>query len=111
MDKPMDKRRVDHVWTDGPRTERLNLRVSPEFKARLEQAAREEGLSGTDLIVRATNEQIDEILMRRTVVSDEFFDGLLAALDEPPAPNPQLAKGFRRLEELRRADVAQATRR
>ncbi|MBM7518115.1 type II toxin-antitoxin system TacA family antitoxin [Nocardioides nitrophenolicus] len=97
--------RPDHRWTDAPRTERLNIRVSADFKSLLEQAAREDGVSGTDLIIGATGARIDEILMRRTVVSDRFFDDLLAALDEPPAPDPALAKAFRRLEELR-ADAA-----
>ncbi len=103
-----ERPRADYVWPDGPRTERLNLRVPADFKALLEQAALEEGVSGTDLIIYATSARIDEILMRRTVVSDEFFDELLASLDEPDEPNSQLVKGFRRLKELREADAPHA---
>lgn len=77
------------AWPER-RTERLHVRVSSEFKSRVEEAAREVGVSVSDFVVNAVREQADDVLARRTVVAEDYFDRLVAALDEPPQVVPEL---------------------
>ena len=75
------------------KTNRLETRLSPHERERIEQAASTAGLSVSAFMVGAAVERADEIIASATttVVPADYFDGLLAALDEPE-PAPRLAK-------------------
>jgi uncharacterized protein (DUF1778 family) len=88
--------RVDVQWPDDRRTERLHVRVSPEFKHLVEDAAREVGMSVSDFVVSTVRNRADDVLARRTVVPDAYYDELLAALDEPPRVVPELLSAMQR---------------
>lgn len=79
------------------KTDRLEARLSPDERERIEQAASTAGLSVSAFMVGAAVERAEEIIAAATttVVPADYFDGLLAALDEPE-PAPLLAKAARR---------------
>jgi len=80
-------------------TARIELRVSPEVKARIEYAASLEDTSVSNFVLAAARERADEVARQHqthTVVPAEFFDGLIAALDEPAEANDALVKAIRR---------------
>jgi uncharacterized protein (DUF1778 family) len=75
------------------RTERrLNFRVSPSLDDRLRMAAAMSHQTVTDFVLQAAAAHADEVLMARTVVPSDYFDELLAALDAPVEPMPELAR-------------------
>lgn len=67
------------------KTERLEARLSVEDRALIERAAAATGVSVSGFLVAAAVRQADEIVAThsRTVVPSDYFDTLLAALDEP----------------------------
>jgi len=75
------------------KSERMEARVSPDERARIEQAAAMRGVSVSAFLVMAAVEQADEIIADATTstVPADYFDALLAALDAPDAA-PGLAK-------------------
>jgi len=79
------------------KTDRLEARLSPHERERIEQAASSAGLSVSAFMVDAAVERADEIIAAATttVVPADYFDSLLAALDEPE-PAPQLTKAAKR---------------
>ena len=79
------------------KTERLETRLSADERERIEQAASAAGVSVSAFVVGVAVERADEIIAATTstVVPANYFDGLLAALDEPE-PAPQLAKTAKR---------------
>lgn len=72
---------------------RIESRVSPEARARIEQAAVMAGVSVSSFMVDAAVERADELIAQHTttIVPADYFDALLATLDEPD-PAPRLAK-------------------
>ncbi len=88
---------------------RLEIRLSADSKARLAYAASLADLPVSDFARSAIEAYIEQILERHqavTRVPAEFFDRLIASLDEPDRPNPALARAARRAREL--LDDAQA---
>jgi uncharacterized protein (DUF1778 family) len=79
------------------KTDRVEARVSPEERARIERAASTAGLSVSAFMVGAAVERAEEIIAEATTttVPADYFDGLLAALDEP-AQAPRLAQAAKR---------------
>lgn len=79
------------------KTDRLEARLSPAERARIEEAASTAGLSVSAFVVGAAVDRADEViaLATTTVVPADYFDDLLAALDEPD-PAPRLAKAAKR---------------
>jgi len=75
---------------------RLNFRIPPDAEQRLRSAAEAANQTLTDFVLGAAEARADEVLGTRTVVDSDYFDRLLAALDEPPTPIPELAKAARR---------------
>lgn len=69
------------------KTQRMEARVSPEERARIEQAAALKGLSVSAFMVSAAVERAGEVIeaATETVVPADYFDALLAALDEADA--------------------------
>ncbi len=85
------------------KTDRIEIRVAPEQRQMLEQAAWYEGLTLSAFVLGVAAERAEQVTdtFRGTAVSPEKFAELLAWLDEPPVANAKLTEGFRRLRELR----------
>jgi len=79
------------------KTDRLEARLSPDDRKRIEQAASATGVSVSAFMVDAAVERADEIIAAATttVVPADYFDALLVALDEPESA-PRLAKAAKR---------------
>lgn len=79
------------------RTDRLEARLSPDERALIERAASASGMSVSAFMVGAAVGRADEVIAAATstLVPTDYFDGLLAALDEPDAA-PRLAKAAKR---------------
>ena len=81
-------------------TARLEFRVDPVRRARIEQAAKIVRLPVSEFVRSSAEERADEVLRdyeQRTVVSPEFFEYLLDALDAPPERNEPLERAARRM--------------
>lgn len=66
------------------KTDRMEARVSPEERQRIEQAAAVAGVSVSAFIVNAAVDRAEDVISQvaMTTVPADFFDALLAALDE-----------------------------
>jgi uncharacterized protein (DUF1778 family) len=75
------------------KTDRIESRVSPEARARIEQAAAMAGVSVSSFMVDAAVERAENVIAQHatTIVAADYFDALLATLDDPD-PAPRLAK-------------------
>ena len=81
-------------------TARLEFRVSPEDKARIERAAEISGEPVTSFARTAAEEKAERVLREHsatTTVPAEFFDDLIAALDGPARSNAGLRKAAAKL--------------
>jgi uncharacterized protein (DUF1778 family) len=84
-------------------TARLEVRVRPADKARLERAAALEQVPVSEFVRSAVEDRTERVLNEhesRTVVPAEFFDDLLSALDDPSAANEALSTAARRARAL-----------
>lgn len=90
------------------RTDRVEARVSPEQRARIERAAAFSGESMSAFVVSAAVRRADEVIAERsaTVVPSDYFDQLLAALDEPGESAPRLAAAATKARRRRRIRTA-----
>lgn len=79
------------------KSERVEARLSAEERAQIERAARFEGRSLSAFMVDAAVERADQILAEqtKTVVPADYFDQLVAALDEPDRA-PRLRRAAKR---------------
>lgn len=80
------------------KTDRMEARVSPDERARIETAASLAGQSVSSFLVSVAVERADAIIAESTttVVPSRYFDELLAALDTPE-PAPRLAKAAKQV--------------
>lgn len=80
------------------KSDRLEARVSPEQRARLEWAARLAGTSVSAFVVDAAVERAEELVTAQmsTSVPADYFDRLVAALDKAERA-PTLAKAAKRV--------------
>lgn len=78
----------------SPKTARIELRTEPEQEERIRVAARLMNQSITAFVVTAAVERANEVMATwsTTTVSPEFFDEVLAALDEPATANEALKR-------------------
>ena len=85
------------------KSERLEARVSPEERARLEWAARVSGTSVSTFVIDAAVDRAEGLIAAEmsTTVPADYFDRLLEALDEPDAA-PTLTRAARRTPRARR---------
>jgi uncharacterized protein (DUF1778 family) len=67
------------------KTHRVEARVSPDQRERIERAVSAVGQSPSEFVVDAAVQRADEVIAAATstVVSSDYFDELLAALDQP----------------------------
>jgi uncharacterized protein (DUF1778 family) len=88
------------------KTERMEARVSPDERERIERAASVTGLSTSAFIVSAAVERADEVISQATTttVPADYFDALLAALDVAD-PAPQLTKAAQQASRRNRISV------
>jgi uncharacterized protein (DUF1778 family) len=75
---------------------RLNFRIPVETERRLRAAAEAAHETLTEFVLGPAQARAEEMLSAKTVVPADYFDRLLAALDEPPEPMPVLAEASRR---------------
>lgn len=88
-------------------TARMEFRIRPDAKARIELAAELARESTGDFARTAAERRAEEVLRSHdlvTTVPGDFFDVLLAALDEPPAVSQSLARAARRARKTVRHD-------
>ena len=90
------------------RTDRVEARVSPEQRERIERAAAFSGESMSSFMVSAAVARADDVIAERsaTVVPSDYFDQLLAALDEPAESSPRLAAAAKKARRQRRIRTA-----
>lgn len=79
------------------KTDRIEARLSPDERDRIERAASTAGVSVSAFMVGAAVDRAEEVIAAATVtvVPADYFDGLLAALDEAEAAQ-QLAQAVKR---------------
>jgi uncharacterized protein (DUF1778 family) len=79
------------------KSDRVEARLSPDERERINRAAEFEGQSVSSFMVTAAVEKADQVISEHTVtqVPTNYFDQLLRALDEP-GPAPQLRRAARR---------------
>ncbi len=86
-------------------TSRLEVRVHPDSKARLERAAALEQVPVSDFVRSAVEERTAQVLAEhelRTLVPTDFLDALMASLDEPAEPNAALSRALDRARDAAR---------
>ncbi len=76
------------------RSEKLDLRLTPEAKRRITAAAEAQQRSVTDFVLQSALERADEVLAdkRVWVLDAEQWERFQAALDAPPRDLPRLRK-------------------
>lgn len=87
---------------DVSATARLEFRVTPDNRARIERAAEIAGEPVTAFARSAAEQRAEKILREyeaTTTVPTAYFDELLAAFDAPAQPNPALTDAVKRLGE------------
>ena len=76
--------------------ESLTIRIKPEERCLIDQAAQLLGKNRTDFMLEATRRAAEEAILDHTVfaVSPEAYAEFLARLDAPPQPNERLRKAL-----------------
>ena len=74
----------------------LNLRIKPELRLLIDQAADATGRSRTDFVLGAARLAAEEALLDRTnfVVDAKTYAEFVARLDAPPRPNTRLRRAL-----------------
>ncbi|MHC4955913.1 MAG: type II toxin-antitoxin system TacA family antitoxin [Planctomycetota bacterium] len=92
-----------------PKTERLELRLSPEHKSLVESAAALSGLSLSAFVVSEVLDRAYQITAdhNRTTLSRRDWDRFLEIMDEPAEPTPALRRAAQRY--LRSKDAGSGT--
>lgn len=85
------------------RTERIEARLAPRERKRIDQAAALEGQSVSSFMVAAATEKAEQVITTRTTtfVPSEYFDRLASAIDRADRA-PRLARAAKRARERRR---------
>lgn len=74
----------------------LNIRIKPEVRGLIDEAARALGKNRTDFIIDAARRAAEDTLLDRTLiaVSPQAHAEFLARLDAPPSPNVRLREAM-----------------
>jgi uncharacterized protein (DUF1778 family) len=80
----------------APKRDSLNLRIKPEERSLIDQAAQLTGKTRTDFVLEAARRAAEDALLDRTVfvASAEAYAAFVARLDEPPAANDRLRRAM-----------------
>lgn len=84
-------------------TARLEIRLRPDSKARLERAAALTQVPVSEFVRSAAEQRAEQVLAEhdtQTVVPAEFYHEPLSTLDATARPNPALARAARRARDL-----------
>lgn len=83
------------------RTDRIEARIEPERAERIRFASRLVDESMSAFMVRAAADRAERVIAEHqfTLVDDDYFERLLAALDGPARPVAALVDSARRVEE------------
>ena len=83
------------------RTDRIEARIEPERAERIRFASRLVDESMSAFMVRAAADRAERVIAEHqfTEVDSNYFERLIAALDEPARPLPALADAARRVAE------------
>ena len=83
--------------TPHPRSEKLDLRLTPQAKRRLNAAAQAAERSVSDFVLQSALERADETLADRRLFSldPEQWARFQVALDAPPRSHPRLERLLR----------------
>lgn len=84
-------------------TARLEVRVRPDTKARLERAAALAQVPVSDFVRSAAEARAEQVIAEhdtQTRVPAEYYAELLAALDAPAQPNSALSRAAARARDL-----------
>lgn len=85
----------------GNRTEQVSARIDPARMARIRYASALRSTTVSAFIVDAAYQKAEAVIdeHRTTLVPSDYFDRLIAALDEPPRVIPELATAARAVVE------------
>ena len=85
----------------GTKSERIEARIEPTRIERIRFASRLVEESMSSFVVQGAIERAERIIAERTftTVDDEYFDKLVASLDEPAKPIAALQKAARKTAE------------
>ena len=90
----------DHrtMYGMGNRSDRIEARIEPARVERIRFASQLVEESMSSFVVQAAIERAERIIAERTftTVDDEYFDKLIASLDEPAKPIPALQRAVRK---------------
>ena len=80
--------------TKTTRSEKLDIRVTPEAKSLLQQAAESRHKSVSEFVLDSAIGAAEDVLKERNVIllDAERWDAFLAALDAPPRRHPRLER-------------------
>ena len=86
------------------KTDRIEARLAPAERHRIERAAALAGQSLSSFVIDAAVDRADELIAAEaaTVVPSDYFDALLAALDASAEPSPRLEATAKRAHRRRR---------
>ncbi len=81
-----------------PERDTLNIRVRPELRSLIDQAAALAGKSRTDFVLDASRRAAEEAMLDRTLIlaGPDAFAAFHEGLDAPPAPNDRLRRTLAR---------------
>ena len=76
----------------GVQTARVGLRTNPATERKLKAAADLCGETLTEFVLEAAEERANEVLASSTEVPSDYFDRMLAALENPDQPMDALRR-------------------
>lgn len=83
------------------KTERLELRVSPDVKSEIETAAQLSYVSVSQFIADSAVQRAATVISEHTRIklTEESWNAVMEALEDPPAPNERLRRAAARSRE------------
>jgi uncharacterized protein (DUF1778 family) len=80
---------------------RMNIRISPNIKAKLARAAAIRNTDLTSFVTQSALREAEAVIeaSERLILSERDFERVLALLENPPAPNARLTAAARALRD------------
>jgi Uncharacterized protein conserved in bacteria len=81
--------------------QRIDLRLSDDDKCLIEEAAAMSNLTITQFMVATASERAAQVIEqhRRLMLSEDSWNRVMDAIDNPPEPNERLKRAVRRLKD------------
>ncbi|SFT48274.1 Uncharacterized conserved protein, DUF1778 family [Kosakonia arachidis] len=82
--------------------QRIDLRLTDEDKKMIEEAAAMTNQTVTQFLVNSASERAAEVIEqhRRLILSEESWNRVMDAIENPPAPNNKLKRAAKRLQNM-----------